>query len=98
MTKRCEGWRGVAAFIGLIVLLYIAMAITIFGQLVFRYGIWPAITRPIYPVQMKPAIVLSNGEVLSPNESYAFFLIWVMLWLALALLNLRWVSRWLKNR
>jgi hypothetical protein len=98
MAKRSEGWRGVAAFVGMIVLLYVAMGVTLLAQLSLHYGFWTAVTRPFYPVQTKPVIVLANGDVLSELDSFLHFLFSAVLWLFLVWLNVGWVTRWLKDR
>jgi hypothetical protein len=98
MAKRCEGWRGVAAFVAMILLLYVAMALTLLVQISLHYGFWTVITQPIYPIRMKPAIILSNGSVLSQLETFLHFLFSAILWLFLVWLNIGWVTRWLEDR
>lgn len=98
MAKRSEGWRGLVAFFGAIALLFVAIKIAIFGMLVFRYGIWPVITKPIYPVQWKPVIVLSNDDVMTPFETFLHYPISLVLWFLLVFLNVGWVSKWLEDR
>src|SRR3954471_8708755 len=93
MAKRSDGWRGIAIFGGVIALLYIAMALSLLFQLSLHYGFWNVVTRPIYPVRYKPVIALSNGDSLSPSESFANYLLTVVLWIFLGWLNSGWAAR-----
>jgi len=80
--------------LAVVALLFLADAVAIFAQLVMDYGFWAVVTKPIYPVSMKPKMVLSNGDVWSTWKYCLNFAISTLLWITSCLFATPWFLRW----
>jgi len=92
--SRSKFGQKLTLILAVLALLILADAVAIFAQLVMDYGFWAVVTKPIYPVSMKPKLILSNGDVWSTWKYFLNFLVSGLLWITCCLFAIPRFLRW----